>query len=154
MKTQKGFSLIELMIVVAISGILITFVFPTFKLYLTKAALSEISVGLGAFSRSLESYGSESCVEGATGSPETSSVVRDIEILKVTDTSKGIAYCQVTFFLYNKGFVRIKECDDAAECKLVTQYPLYKPKAQPIARVWQWGHSSTVSDKYLPNLSL
>ena len=47
-KMQKGFTLIELMIVVAIIGILASFALPAYSTYTNKAKFAETIVALGA----------------------------------------------------------------------------------------------------------
>ena len=59
MKSEKGFTLIELMIVVAIIGILAAIAIPNFLSYQKKAKTSEAKVNLGAIRTSEESYKAE-----------------------------------------------------------------------------------------------
>ena len=61
-KDNKGFTLIELMIVVAIIGILAAIAIPNFKNYQLKAKGSESKVNLGAIRTSEESYLAENDV--------------------------------------------------------------------------------------------
>ena len=59
MKNQKGFTLIELMIVVAIIGILAAIAIPNFLTYQAKAKQSEAKVNLGAIGTNAEAWRAE-----------------------------------------------------------------------------------------------
>lgn len=63
-QNQKGFTLIELMIVVAIIGILAAIAIPNFLTYQAKSKQSEAKVGLGAIATSAIAYNAE-----VTGTP-------------------------------------------------------------------------------------
>ena len=63
-QNQKGFTLIELMIVVAIIGILAAIAIPNFLTYQAKSKQSEAKIGLGAIATSSIAYNAE-----VTGSP-------------------------------------------------------------------------------------
>src|SRR5262245_51942159 len=56
---QKGFTLIELMIVVAIIGILATIAIPNFMRFQAKSKQSESKTNLGAIGTTVESYRTE-----------------------------------------------------------------------------------------------
>jgi type IV pilus assembly protein PilA len=58
-KSNQGFTLIELMIVVAIIGILAAIAIPNFMTYQAKARQSEAKVGLGGIFTSATSYFAE-----------------------------------------------------------------------------------------------
>jgi len=58
-KQNKGFSLIELMIVVAIIGVLSAIAIPQFKVYTCKAKTSEAQTALGSIRKMQEAYHSE-----------------------------------------------------------------------------------------------
>jgi len=53
---QKGFTLIELMIVVAIIGILAAIALPAYQDYTIRSKLSEVPVALGAAKLAIEEY--------------------------------------------------------------------------------------------------
>jgi len=77
MKSEKGFTLIELMIVVAIIGILAAIAIPNFLSYQKKAKTSEAKTNLGAIRTSEESYRAEndvylSCADSPAGNPTSS----------------------------------------------------------------------------------
>jgi type IV pilus assembly protein PilA len=59
MKNEKGFTLIELMIVVAIIGVLASIAIPNFMSYLTKARQLESRVNLGAIGTNAEAWRAE-----------------------------------------------------------------------------------------------
>ena len=58
-RNSKGFTLIELMIVVAIIGILAAIAIPNFMSYQCKSKQSEAKTNLGAIATSMESYNAE-----------------------------------------------------------------------------------------------
>lgn len=55
-RVQKGFTLIELMIVVAIVGILAAIAIPAYQDFITRSKVSEISATLGACKTSVTEY--------------------------------------------------------------------------------------------------
>jgi len=66
MHSSKGFTLIELMIVVAIIGILAAIAIPNFLRYQAKSKQSEAKTNLGAIGTNAEAYHSEKDVYNAT----------------------------------------------------------------------------------------
>ncbi|MBI3622114.1 MAG: prepilin-type N-terminal cleavage/methylation domain-containing protein, partial [Nitrospirae bacterium] len=59
MQTKKGFTLIELMIVVAIIGILAAIAIPNFLRFQAKSKQAEAKTNLGAIGTTAESYRAE-----------------------------------------------------------------------------------------------
>jgi type IV pilus assembly protein PilA len=65
-KNQKGFTLIELMIVVAIIGILAAIAIPNFMRYQARARQSEARINLGGIGTSAEAWRADSSTYVAT----------------------------------------------------------------------------------------
>ncbi len=79
-QNKKGFTLIELMIVVAIIGILAAIAIPNFLRYQLKAKTAEAKTNIGAIRVSEESYAAErdeylGCVSTPTGNATTTKTV-------------------------------------------------------------------------------
>ena len=102
-RQQKGFTLIELMIVVAIVGILAAVAVPAYSDYTTRAKVTEGIAAAGAVKTSVADYYYANGTLPETnneaglsaGGDYATDVVQSINVLGGTDTQNGII--QVTF---------------------------------------------------------
>lgn len=100
MKKQSGFTLIELMIVVAIVAILAAIALPAYQTYTKKAKFSEVVASTGAFKTAIEACYSaedtlENCTEGQNGVPTLSTnypsgLVDSLSVSGATSTAISI----------------------------------------------------------------
>lgn len=100
MKKQTGFTLIELMIVVAIVAILAAIALPAYQTYTKKAKFSEVIAATGPFKTGIElcvqsGNGADSCTLGANGVPSASvatnsKYVKSIELESTTSSATTI----------------------------------------------------------------
>jgi len=138
---QKGFTLIELMIVVAIIGILAAVAIPAYSDYTMKAKISEGAAMSGAAKTAVDVYYSENGTLTNANGPST------LGISDPTDYSaKYVSAVEVT----NSGVITIElrdltELGDAAGEDII-----YTPTAQGAALQWRVTGSANMPAKFLP----
>ena len=97
--TQKGFTLIELMIVVAIIGILAAIAIPQYQNYIAKSQVSRVMGETGGYKTAVEDCANAGKVTGATSDGQTCNA-GDLGLtgsnlmgagVQVVNTDKGVA---------------------------------------------------------------
>ncbi|MBZ6072292.1 type IVa pilus major pilin TapA [Aeromonas schubertii] len=96
MKKQTGFTLIELMIVVAIVAILAAIALPAYQTYTKKAKFTEVVSATGAFKTALEvcfqTLGSlQTCTNGANGVPPAAGATGLVTSVNVSGNTASAA---------------------------------------------------------------
>jgi len=88
---QKGFTLIELMIVVAIIGILAALAIPAYTDYTIKSRVSEGASLVGAAKTAMEVYWSENGTEYGPGAPDTEVLIAfDLGLCDAADCTEWV----------------------------------------------------------------
>ncbi|HHQ4669927.1 TPA: pilin [Aeromonas veronii] len=95
MKKQSGFTLIELMIVVAIVAILAAVALPAYQNYTKKAKMTELVAATGAIKTQVEvcmqSYGTTECNNNDNGMPSGAVTSGNVEVTYTGTDTDGAA---------------------------------------------------------------
>lgn len=97
---NKGFTLVELMIVIAIIGILAGVAIPGYTSYVARGKIIEAGIGLSAFRTSMEQFYQDQRTYAASGTPTVCGVA--VSSVQATYFQYG---CVVTGAGINQGFV-------------------------------------------------
>ncbi|RQP24493.1 pilin [Piscinibacter terrae] len=150
-RVQQGFTLIELMIVVAIIGILAAVALPAYQDYTKRAKVSEAILAASACRTTItEVYQSASSgglpAAGAWGCESTSGTAQSKYVASVVTTGTGII--QVTSQNVGTGADGIVEL---APCTETTGTTCTAPAAGGTVKAWRCGGgTTTVLAKFLP----
>ena len=104
MNAQKGFTLIELMIVVAIIGILAAIAIPSYQDYIARTQVSE-GVSLAG---SLKVDAADNLQSGSCGAVSAAGKYSDVMIVSSTATGLAGSPCQFTVTMKGAGVVSSK----------------------------------------------
>ncbi|WP_418133773.1 pilin [Aeromonas veronii] len=95
MKKQSGFTLIELMIVVAIVAILAAVALPAYQNYTKKAKMTELVAATGAVKTQVEvcmqSYGTTQCNNNSNGMPSGAVAAGNVNVTYTGTATDGAA---------------------------------------------------------------
>lgn len=135
-KSMQGFTLIELMIVIAILGILLAIAIPAYQDYQIRARVSEgLNVAAAAKLAVSETYSSENVLPAnntAAGLPQPGSITGN-NVASVTVGASGVITVAYT------------------DIPSITVPLLLTPSATATSGSITWVCSSTMPDKYLPS---
>ena len=144
-KVQQGFTLIELMIVVAIIGILAAVALPAYQDYTVRAKVSEVILGVSACRTSVtEVYQSNSAASLPTGGNWGCEFA--------ANASQGPTKYVGTIQTDNVGNIRATVIGLAPQIPATGSFVILSPVLNPAGQVqsWECGPNGTMPAKYLP----
>ena len=141
-KAKKGFTLIELMIVVAILGILAAIAIPTYMDYTKRAKVSEAISLLSGIGNAIAEYHTSQgkMPDNLTevGGGKTSRYVGMMSDSIVRDNTNNGAYAVVNATLQNIG--------TGVDGKWLALYVVYRANNETYDKCWDWN----IENKYVP----
>ena len=135
-RIQKGFTLIELMIVVAIVGILAAIALPAYQDYVVRSKMSETEAAIAACKTSVSEYLSS---HGTLPPDNTAAGCSTTASQYVSSTGAGFSGTAISYTSQNTGA--------SSECTLTLT-----PSTPANAQISKWtGTFATCPSKYVPS---